>query len=151
MRTLTALALQLVSVRLRSANNERHFPWRRDNHFGFISPSIRGFLFSETTQLSLYGHAVQLVYVWLQSVEEHFSWGTMKRFGLSRLIIGGIFSKLHTYHFIRMLYNWYKFGWDRSITKGTYLENKESSRLYVVFYSWDFFEIAHLSLAAHAL
>jgi len=34
--------------------------------------------------------------------------------------------KLHTYHSLDMLYEWYKFGCDQSITRGTLLEERIS-------------------------
>jgi len=35
--------------------------------------------------------------------------------------------KLHTYHSLGMLYEWYKFGCDQSITRGTLLEEQRIS------------------------
>jgi hypothetical protein len=43
-----------------------------------------------------------------------------------RLLLHGSFSKLHTYHSLRMCNNWYKFGCDQSITKRTSLEEQST-------------------------
>jgi hypothetical protein len=55
----------------------------------------------------------------------------------------------YTYPSLRMLYNWYKFGCDRWIRKGTLLEEKVPS-VNFAFYSIDFSETKNLSLTAHA-
>ena len=48
--------------------------------------------------------------------------------------VRGICLTLQTYHLLRTLYTWYKFGCHRTITKVDLLEEKVPSSLYVAFY-----------------
>jgi hypothetical protein len=81
---------------------------------------------SEKPHLSLIAQPLQLVYDWLRSTknEGHFNWRTKYSLRCISRPIGGIFLKLHTHHSLWIPYSWYRFACDRSITKGTYLMNK---------------------------
>ena len=72
---------------------------------------------SETPHLSLTAHALQLVQVWLRSInnEGHFTGITKYLHPYILPSFRGIFLKPHIYHLLCMLYNWYKFCYDRSI------------------------------------
>ena len=98
-------------------------------------------------------HALQLVYVWLRSVnnEGHFTWRTQYFLHCISPSISWIFLKLHIFHSLRMCYVCYKFVCDRSILKGTFLEEHSISPLYLTFYCMDLSETPYLSLIAHAL
>jgi hypothetical protein len=63
----------------------------------------------------------------------------------------GIFPKIRNSLSSRLRYKWRKFGCDRSIIKGNWLENKMPFRLYVGFHWRDFPETSYLALFTHTL
>jgi hypothetical protein len=95
--------------------------------------------FWNSTPITLCAFAAKL---WLRlfNNEGHFTWRSKKFLHCISPSIPRIFLKLHTFHSLHMLYNWYKFGCNRSIKKGTLLEEQILSPLHLVFYSIDLSE-----------
>lgn len=79
----------------------------------------------------------------------YFTWGTKKFPCCISPSIRGSVSKLHIYLIMLMLYNWYGFGCDMSITKATLLRVQKTPRLCLVFYSEDVFRTPYLLLVTH--
>ena len=81
---------------------------------------------SDTPHLLLTAHVPHLLWLWLQSVhkEWHFPGETKYLLHYITPSVRGIYLKLHTYHLLRMLYNWYKFGCNQCTEKGNFLEEQ---------------------------
>jgi len=103
-----------------SSNNDEHITGRNCTFY-----AASRFLFKGTLKVETY-HFLRhnLYYFGFQSVnkEGHF---TARTKYLLRSISPSILAfslKLQTNHFLRLRHNWYTFGCDRSITKGTLLD-----------------------------
>ena len=144
----TTNALRLVQVCLRSVNNEGHLTYKTKNSGLYLAFFKKFFWNSKSTTPA---HVLKLVQVWLRSVnkEVYFTWGTKKFPCCISPSIRGSVSKLHIYLIMLMLYNWYGFGCDMSITKATLLRVQKTPRLCLVFYSEDVFRTPYLLLVTH--
>ena len=116
----------------------------------------RGFHSSDfyvISYISLSTHALHKMYVWLCSVNNERQFTIKATYLLIHIAtyFRGIFLKLYTWHWPRMPYIRCRCLCNRSIIKGTCVEEQSTFPLYPGIYSTDFPENSNLALCTSAL